>query len=53
MAVRRVEDIEYDLLCGRSRKTTDIVIERSGRVTVRAPAGSAPEQVDAVVITIS
>jgi predicted metal-dependent hydrolase len=49
MAMRRVEDIEYDLLCGRSRKTTDIVIERSGRVTVRAPAGCAPEQVDAVV----
>ncbi|WP_058556463.1 M48 family metallopeptidase [Thiohalocapsa sp. ML1] len=49
MAARRVEGIEYDLLSGGSRKTTDIVIERSGRVTVRAPAGHTPEQVDAVV----
>jgi predicted metal-dependent hydrolase len=49
MASRRVEDIEYDLLSGRSRKTTDIVIERTGRLTVRAPEGYTPEQVDAVV----
>ncbi|MCF7990492.1 MAG: M48 family metallopeptidase [Thiohalocapsa sp.] len=49
MAARRVEDIEYDLLSGRSRKTTDIVIERTGRITVRAPEGYTPEQVDAVV----
>jgi hypothetical protein len=49
MAARRVEDIEYDLLSGHTRKTTDIVIERTGRVTVRAPEGHSPEQVDAVV----
>lgn len=49
MAARRVDDIEYELLSGRSRKTTDIVIERTGRVTVRAPEGCTPEQVDAVV----
>lgn len=49
MDARRVEDIEYDLLSGRSRKTTDIVIERSGRITVRAPQSYTPEQVDAVV----
>jgi len=49
MSARRVGDIEYDLLPGRSRKTTDIVIERTGRVTARAPEGYTPEQVDAVV----
>jgi predicted metal-dependent hydrolase len=49
MAARRVRDIEYELLQGSSRKTTDIVIERSGRVTVRPPADYTPEQVDAVV----
>ena len=49
MAARRVGDIEYDLLPGSSRKTTDIVIERTGRVTVRAPADCTPAQVDAVV----
>ncbi len=49
MAARRVRDIEYELLPGSSRKTTDIVIERSGQVTVRPPADYTPEQVDAVV----
>lgn len=49
MAARRVRDIEYELLPGSSRKTTDIVIERNGQVTVRAPADYTPEQVDAVV----
>jgi len=37
------------LLPGSRRKTTDIVIERNGLVTVRPPAGYTPEQVDAVV----
>jgi predicted metal-dependent hydrolase len=49
MSARRVGDIEYDLLPGSPRKTIDIVIERTGRVTVRAPEGFTPEQVDAVV----
>ncbi|MEM8641057.1 MAG: SprT family zinc-dependent metalloprotease [Cyanobacteria bacterium P01_G01_bin.54] len=49
MTVRSVRDIEYQLLPGRPRKTTDIVIERDGRVTVRPPLEYSPEQVDAVV----
>jgi len=49
MSARRVRDIEYELLPGNQRKTTDIVIERDGRVTVRPPADYTPEQVDAVV----
>jgi len=49
MNARRVRDIEYQLLEGSPRKTTDIVIERSGVVSVRPPAGYTPEQVDAVV----
>jgi predicted metal-dependent hydrolase len=46
---RRVRDIEYQLLPGSPRKTTDIVIERNGVVTVRPPENYTPEQVDAVV----
>lgn len=49
MNVRCVRDIEYQLLPGSPRKTTDIVIERDGRVTVRPPVEYTPEQVDAVV----
>ena len=49
MNARRVRDIEYQLLEGSPRRTTDIVIERNGLVTVRSPAGYTPEQVDAVV----
>ena len=49
MSVRRVRDIEYKLLPGNNRRTTDIVIERNGVVTVRPPRGHKPEQVDAVV----
>lgn len=49
MNARRVRDIEYQLLEGSPRSTTDIVIERNGLVTVRAPVGYTPEQVDAVV----
>jgi len=49
MSVRKVRDIEYELLPGSQRKTTDIVIERNGVVTVRPPADYTPEQVDAVV----
>ena len=49
MNARRVRDIEYQLLPGSPRKTTDIVIERNGVVSVRPPASYSPEQVDAVV----
>lgn len=49
MNPRRVRDIDYQLLPGTNRKTTDIVIERNGVVTVRPPSGYTPEQVDAVV----
>lgn len=49
MNARRVMDIEYQLLPGSPRKTTDIVIERNGVVSVRPPANYTPEQVDAVV----
>lgn len=49
MMTRRVGDIEYQLLPGNHRRTTDIVIERDGRVVVRPPAQCTPEQVDAVV----
>ncbi len=49
MIARRVRDIDYQLLPGADRKTTDIVIERDGIVTVRPPKHFTPEQVDAVV----
>lgn len=49
MNARRVRDIEYQLLPGTPRKTTDIVIERNGVVSVRPPSNYSPEQVDAVV----
>lgn len=49
MSARRVGDIEYQLLPSRSRKTTDIVIERDGQIIVRPPADFTPGQVDAVV----
>ncbi len=49
MNARRINDIDYVLLPGTERKTTDIVIERNGLVTVRPPTGLSPEQVDAVV----
>ena len=49
MNARRVRDIDFNLLPGGDRKTTDIVIERTGVVTVRPPADYSVEQVDAVV----
>ena len=49
MNARFVRDIEYHLLPGTLRKTTDIVIERNGVVTVRPPIQYTPEQVDALV----
>lgn len=49
MSPRRVRDIEYQLLPGTDRKTTDIVIERNGTVAVRPPKDLSPENIDAVV----
>ena len=49
MNARRVLDIDYQLMPGADRKTTDIVIERNGIVAVRPPINYTPEQVDAVV----
>lgn len=49
MNSRRVLDIDYHLLPGTERKTTDIVIERNGAVVVRPPRHLSPENVDAVV----
>lgn len=49
MNARRVRDIDYQLMPGADRKTTDIVIERNGIIAVRPPNNYTPEQVDAVV----
>lgn len=51
MQVRQVLDIEYRLLPGADRRTTDIVIERDGRISVRPPLSMKPEQVDATVLS--
>ncbi|MEW8623795.1 MAG: SprT family zinc-dependent metalloprotease [Candidatus Thiodiazotropha endolucinida] len=49
MSARRVRDIEYQLLPGTDRKTTDIIIERNGEVVVRPPKAYSPEVIDEVV----
>lgn len=49
MTPRRVGDIDYHLLPGTDRKTTDIVIERNGQVVVRPPSGLSHERVDELV----
>ncbi len=51
MQVRQVQDIEYQLLPGAPRQTTDIVIERDGVVRVRPPHKMTPEQVDETVFS--
>ncbi len=51
MALRRIHDIQYELLPGSHRKTTDIVIERNGLVTVRPPLGMRPDEVDDTVFS--
>lgn len=51
MALRQVRDIEYQLLPGTDRQTTDIVIERDGVITVRPPRRMTPEQVDDTVLS--
>ena len=48
-SARRVLEIDYRLMPGTDRATTDIVIERNGEVVVRAPSSFSEEQVDAVV----
>ncbi len=50
MQLRQVHDIEYQLLPGSDRQTTDIVIERDGIITVRAPKRMTPEQIDETVL---
>jgi hypothetical protein len=42
MNARRIRDIEYCLLPGTDRKTTDIVIERNGIIAVRSPKDLKP-----------
>ena len=49
MSARRVRDIEYQLLRSSERRTADIIIERSGHISVRTPAHFSEEQADAVV----
>jgi predicted metal-dependent hydrolase len=51
MQVRQVRDIQYQLLPGSDRQTTDIVIERDGLITVRPPMRMSPEQVDDTVLS--
>ena len=51
MQRRQVRDIEYQLLPGSERRTTDIVIERNGVITVRPPLAMTPEQVDDTVFS--
>lgn len=51
MQLRRVRDIEYQLLPGSDRQTTDIVIERNGLITVRPPRRMTPSQVDETVLS--
>lgn len=50
MQQRQVRDIEYRLLPGAARQTTDIVIERDGLISVRPPLRLTPEQVDQTVL---
>lgn len=49
MAAREVGDIRYELRRSGQRKTVDVVIERDGHVSLRAPAHFPEEQADAVV----
>lgn len=49
MQSRRVRDIDYQLLRSDQRRTADIVIERNGQISVRAPVHLSEDQADAVV----
>jgi len=46
MQLRQIHDIQYQMLPGTQRRTTDIVIERNCVVQVRAPKHMTPEQVE-------
>ena len=50
VTLRQVRDIRYRLLPGAERRTTDIVIERDGQISVRPPQRLTPEQVDQTVL---
>lgn len=50
MELRQVRDIQYRLLPGTDRRTTDIVIERDGTVCVRPPKSVTLEQIDQTVL---
>ena len=51
MQLRQVHDIQYKLLPGARRQTTDIVVERDGLISVRPPLRMTPEQVDETVFS--
>ncbi|MBA3586026.1 MAG: M48 family metallopeptidase [Chloroflexi bacterium] len=51
MTPRRVADIDYMLERSDSRRTADIVIERNGKVQVRAPRHLPDERVDELIET--
>lgn len=51
MEQRQVKDIKYCLLPGTDRKTTDIVVERDGTVSVRPPLNKSPEDIDKIVFS--
>lgn len=51
MQQRQVRDIAYQLLPCADRQTTDIVIERDGQISVRAPLRMTPEQVEETVLS--
>ncbi|MEJ2792077.1 SprT family zinc-dependent metalloprotease [Iodobacter sp. LRB] len=51
MQVRHIRDIEYRLLPGTDRMTTDIVLERDGIISVRPPIRMTPEQIDQTVLS--
>lgn len=49
MTSRKVLDINYQLLPGTDRKTTDIIIERNGAIAVRPTRNLLPNQIDELV----
>ena len=49
MTIRQVNDIEYQLLRSGKRKTADIIIERNGHVSVRAPEHFSEAQINSIV----
>ena len=49
MKKRRCENIEYRLLRSEARRTADIILERDGTITVRAPEDLPDDAVDAMV----